>query len=70
MDSAGIALIAFACIFGGALLGTFCHRLVAKALRADVNDTLKQVIGLIGMMWSLALGLLVASAYGSFTARN
>lgn len=70
MDSAGIALIAFACIFGGALLGTFCHRLVAKALSADVNDTLKQVINLIGMMASLALGLLVASANGSYTARN
>jgi hypothetical protein len=70
VDSTGIALIAFACIFGGALLGTFCHRLVAQALSADVKDTLKQVIGLIGMMGSLALGLLVASAYGSFTARN
>ena len=70
MDSASIALIAFACIFGGALLGTFCHRLVAKALSADVNDAMKQVINLIGMMASLALGLLVASANGSFTARN
>jgi hypothetical protein len=70
MDSAGIALIAFACIFGGALLGTFCHRLVAQALSADVKDAMKQVIGLIGMMASLALGLLVASANGSFTARN
>jgi hypothetical protein len=70
VDSAGIALIAFACIFGGALLGTFCHRLVAQALSADVNDAMKQVINLIGMMASLALGLLVASANGSFTARN
>ena len=70
MDSAGIALIAFACIFGGALLGTFCHRLVAQALCADVKDAMKQVISLIGMMASLALGLLVASANSSFTARN
>ena len=70
MDSTSTALIAFACIFGGALLGTFCHRLVAKALSADVNDALKQAINLIGMMASLALGLLVASANGSFTARN
>lgn len=70
MDSAGIAFIAFACIFGGALLGTVCHRPVAQTLNAEVNDALKQVIGLIGMMGSLALGLLVASAYGSFTARN
>jgi hypothetical protein len=40
VDPAGIALIAFACIFGGALLGTFCHRLVAQALSADVNDAM------------------------------
>jgi hypothetical protein len=70
VDSAGIALIAFACIFGGALLGTFCHRLVAEALSTDVKDAIKQVISLIGMMASLALGLLVASANGSFTSRN
>jgi hypothetical protein len=70
VDSTSISLIAFGCIFGGALLGAFCHRLVAKRLNADANDAIKQVIGLIGMMASLALGLLVAAANGSFTARN
>lgn len=70
MDSTSIALIAFGCIFGGALLGTFCHRLVAHAISDDMKDAIKQGMGLIGMMASLVLGLLVASANSSFTARN
>lgn len=69
MDST-VALIAFGCIFGSALLGTSCHRLVVNHFRDEVNDAIKQVIGLIGMMATLALGLLVASAHSSFTARN
>lgn len=70
MNSANVAVIAFACIFSSALLGTLCHRLIKNGLTADVSEAVRQVINLIGMMASLALGLLVASANGSFTARN
>jgi uncharacterized membrane protein (DUF485 family) len=70
VNSTLVALVTFVCILGAALLGTFCNRLLAPALSSDVKDAIKQVIGLIGMMASLALGLLVASANGNFSTRN
>jgi hypothetical protein len=62
--------IAFACVFGGALLGMLLRQaLPAHHLSADSKDVVKLGMGLVGTMAALALGLLLASAKSSFDAQ-
>jgi hypothetical protein len=71
MSSITISLIVFACIFGGALLGIFLHRsLPQHHLASDSKDIVKLGMGLVGTMAALVLGLLVASAKGSYDAQS
>ena len=71
MSSITISLIVFACIFGGALLGIFLHKsLPQHHLAADSKDIVKLGMGLVGTMSALVLGLLVASAKGSYDAQS
>jgi len=71
MSSITISLIVFACIFGGALLGIFLHTsLPQHHLAADSKDIVKLGMGLVGTMAALVLGLLVASAKGSYDAQS
>jgi hypothetical protein len=72
MSSLTISCIIFACIFGGMLLGMVLRAILPEAhLTADTKDVVKLGMGLIGTMTALVLGLLVASAKGSFdTQRN
>jgi hypothetical protein len=66
-----VALIAFACTFGGALLGSFIRTLLPEHhLRDDSKDALKLGTGLIATLVALVLGLLVGSAKSSFDAAN
>lgn len=66
-----ISWIVFACVFGGALLGFLLRAtLPEQHLTADTKSVLNLVIGLIGTMSALVLGLLVATAQSSFSARN
>jgi len=66
-----IALIAFACTFGGAVLGLFIRTLLPEHhLREDSKDALKLGTGLIATLVALVLGLLVSSAKNSFDAMN
>jgi hypothetical protein len=66
-----IALITFACIFGGALLG-ICLSLALPQhhLSNESKETVKLGAGLIATMAALVLGLLVGSAKSSFDAMN
>lgn len=59
------SLIAFACVYGGALLGC-ALRIPEQHRDAESRDVLKVATGLIGTMAALVLGLLVASAKGSY----
>ncbi|MEI7837881.1 MAG: hypothetical protein WCK05_15880 [Planctomycetota bacterium] len=63
MSSMTIALITFACIFGGALLG-MCLSLALPEhhLSSESKETVKLGAGLIATMAALVLGLLVGSA--------
>ena len=66
-----ISLIMFACVFGGALLGILLHAsLPQHHLAADSKDIVKLGMGLVGTMSALVLGLLVASAKGSYDAQS
>jgi hypothetical protein len=72
MSSLAIGGIVFACIFGGALLGMLLRAILPdKHLSPETKDLVKLGMGLVGTMTALVLGLLVASAKGSFdTQRN
>jgi hypothetical protein len=71
MSSITVSLIVFSCVFGGALLGIFLHTsLPQHHLAADSKDIVKLGMGLVGTMAALVLGLLVASAKGSYEAQS
>jgi len=58
-----VALIIFACVFGGALVGMLLRAtLPDHHLSAESKDVVKLACALIGTMTALVLGLLIASA--------
>jgi hypothetical protein len=62
-----IALIVFACVFGGALLGMFLQVVTPKHhLSQGSQDVIKLGMGLIATMAALVLGLVIATAKGSY----
>jgi hypothetical protein len=63
--------IAFAFIFGGALLGMLLRLVLPEPhLSADTKDVVRLSTGLIATLSALVLGLLVASAQGSFQTQS
>jgi hypothetical protein len=71
MSSTIISLIVLACVFGGALLGIFLHAILPQHhLSSESKDIVKLGMGLVGTMSALVLGLLVASAKGSYDAQS
>ena len=63
--------IVFACVFGGALLGTFLRAMLPEHhLSPDSKDLVKLGMGLVGTMAALVLGLLIASAKSSHDRLN
>ena len=67
MSALLISLVAFAFVFGGALLGMYL-RLPEGHFRDDVKDVVRLSTGLIGTIAALVLGLLIASAKTSYDA--
>jgi hypothetical protein len=66
-----ISWVVFACVFGGALLGMLLRNLVPEHhLNADSKDVVKLGMALIATMAALLLGLLIASAKGSYDAQR
>jgi len=66
-----ISLIAFGCISGGMLLGMFLRGVLPEHHLSDESrDVVKLGTGMIAMMAALVLGLLIASAKGSYDAIN
>ena len=62
-----IALIVFACVFGGALLGMVLRLLTPEHhLSQDSQDVIKLGMGLIATMAALVLGLVIATAKSSY----
>lgn len=71
MSPQAIAVLAFACVFGGALLGMLIRsRLPEHHVSGDARDVMKLGIGLIATMTALVLGLLTASAKSAFDTEN
>ena len=66
-----IALIVFACVFGGALLGMFLRFLIPEHhLSEDTKDVIKLGMGLIATMTALVLGLMIATAKSSYDTQD
>jgi len=66
-----ICIISAACIFGGALLGMWLHKVLPERHLDDASkDTIKLGAGLLATLAALVLGLLVSSAKSSFDAMN
>src|SRR5947199_10350614 len=72
MNTEIISLVIFGCVIGAVLMGrTLSRRLPQDHLSADTKETVKVAMGLLATMSALLLGLLVASAKGSYdNARN
>jgi hypothetical protein len=66
-----IALIVFACVFAGALLGMFLRGHIPEHhLSADTENVIKLGMGLIATIAALVLGLLIATAKSSFETQD
>jgi hypothetical protein len=71
MKSIEIAAIVFACVFGGAVMGTLLHGKLPQHHRdGDSKDVIKLVMGLIATIAALVLGLLIASARSSYDTQE
>jgi hypothetical protein len=66
-----VSSVAFAVIFAGALCGMVLRRaLPENHLSEDSKDMVKLGMALVGTMSALVLGLLIASAKGSYDTQN
>jgi hypothetical protein len=71
MGPLAISLIAFGCIFGGMLFGMLLRVVLPEHhLRDESKDAVKLGVGMIATLAALVLGLLIASAKGSFDTMN
>jgi len=71
LSTTAISLIVFACVFGGAVLGILLHAVLPQHhLSNESKDIVKLGMGLVGTMAALVLGLLVASAKGSYDTQS
>jgi hypothetical protein len=71
MISIEISWIGFACVFGGALLGMFLRVVLPEHhLSTDSKDVIKLWMGLVGTISAFVLGLLIASAMGSYNTQR
>jgi hypothetical protein len=67
LNSIGISLITLLCTFGGGLLGLFAHtKLPESSLDGPSKDVVRLGMGLVATMTALLLGLVTASAKGTF----
>ena len=71
MSAIVTSLIVFACVFGGALFGMLLRAVLpAHHFDDDTKDVIKLGMGLIATMTALILGLLIASAKGSYDTQK
>jgi hypothetical protein len=71
MSSIAVSSIVFACAFGGAILGMSIRaKLPQPHLNPESKDIVKLGMGLVGTLSALVLGLLIASAKGSYDAQS
>ena len=71
MSSIAVSSIVFACVFGGAILGMSIRAILPQPhLSPESKDVVKLGMALVGTSSALVLGLLIASAKGSYDAQS
>jgi hypothetical protein len=71
MSSIAVSSIVFACVFGGAILGMSIRAILPQPhLSPESKDVVKLGMALVGTLSALVLGLLIASAKGSYDAQS
>jgi hypothetical protein len=71
MTATAIALIVFACVFGGALLGMLLRVFTPEHhLSRGSQDVIRLGMGLIATMTALVLGLVIATAKSSYDTQD
>ncbi len=71
MTPLAVSLISLGCIFGGMMVGTGLRRVLPEHhLSEDSKDVVKMGTGVVATLAALVLGLLIASAKGSFDTMN
>lgn len=71
MAPIAISLLAFILALTGALLGSFVQRVLPEGhLSSDSKEVVKLTMGVVATLAALVLGLLVASAKGTYDARE
>jgi Protein of unknown function (DUF4239) len=71
MSAVSISAIVLACTFGAALVAMFVRRFLPEHhLSADSKDVVKLGMGTIATLAALVLGLLIATAKGTYDTQN
>ena len=71
MNPFGVGMIVLACVFCGALGGMFIRTMLPEHhLPKETEETVKLGVGVIATMSALVVGLLLASAKGSFDTKD
>lgn len=66
-----IGLLAFACIFGGAVLGLAVSRIIPEAYTNEPTQRIVQTtMNTVSLLSALVLGLLIVTAKNNFDSRN
>jgi hypothetical protein len=67
----GTSCVVFACVFGGALVGLLLGAVLPKHhLSSETKEVVTLATGMVGTLAALVLGLLVASAKGSYDTQS
>src|SRR5262249_24862283 len=71
MTSVVVSVLAFVCLFGGAVLGMRLRDILPEHhLSSDSKDVIKVAMAMIGTLAALVLGLLVSSAKNTFDSKE
>jgi hypothetical protein len=71
MSALSIGAIVFACVFGSGLLGMAVSAVLPRHhLTSDSKDVIKVAMATVATLAALVLGLLIASAKGSFDSKD
>src|SRR5512144_1266396 len=71
MTSAAVSLVVVSCVFGGSILAMYAARALPDShLSADARDVIKLGMALIATLVALVLGLMIATAKGTYDAQS